>query len=185
VVSLEDIKAASGAVYTAAFVTPCLHSQALSDAFAAPVYLKAECLQNTGSFKVRGAAARIALLSPAEQARGVVTASAGNHAQGVAVAARANGVKATVVMPVNAALAKVQATRAYGADVVLHGQSFDEAQARRLRLRRAGQGDGGVRRRGGHRRAGQCRLEIATQCPEAELVLVPVGAAADRGRRRH
>ncbi len=176
-VSLEDIRAATDAVYSVAFRTPCLRSQALTDAFEAAIYLKAECLQYTGSFKVRGAAARIARLSAAEAAGGVVTASAGNHAQGVAVAARAHGIAATVVMPRNAALAKVQAARAYGATVVLHGDSFDDAQARALEIagdeRRvmvpafddeaiiAGQGSLG--------------LELAEQCPEAALVLVPVG----------
>jgi threonine dehydratase len=177
VIALADIRAVSGAVYRVAQVTPCLHSHALSEDFGAAVYLKAECLQRTGSFKVRGAAARISRLSAEELARGVVTASAGNHAQGVAIAARQAGIAATVVMPVNAALAKVQATRAYGATVLLHGDDFAEASAEAARLARdhgltmvpafddeaviAGQGTVG--------------LEIAEQCPQAALALVPVG----------
>jgi threonine dehydratase len=174
---LAEVRAVSAAVYRVAQVTPCLHSHALSESFGAPVHLKAECLQRTGSFKVRGAAARISRLSAAERARGVVTASAGNHAQGVAVAARQAGVAAKVVMPVNAALAKVQATRAYGAEVVLHGADFAEASAKADELAReqgltmvsafdddaviAGQGTVGI--------------EVAEQCPDAGLALVPVG----------
>jgi threonine dehydratase len=177
VVGLEDIRAAAEAVYRAATVTPCLHSHALSQQFGAQIYLKAECLQHTGSFKVRGAAARIARLTADERIRGVVTASAGNHAQGVAVGARAAGVSATVVMPRNATLAKVQATRAFGATVLLEGDDFGEATAKALEIALtegrvmvpafddeaiiAGQGTVG--------------LELARQCPEAELVLVPVG----------
>lgn len=176
-VTLEDVKTAAAAVYGVAFKTPCLRSPGLSQAFGAPLRLKAECLQNTGSFKIRGAAARIARLAEDEKSRGVVTASAGNHAQGVAVAARAAGVSATVVMPKNAVLAKVQATRSQGATVILHGEGFGEAQVKAgeiaERERRvlvpafddeaiiAGQGTLG--------------LEVAEQCPEAELVLVPVG----------
>jgi threonine dehydratase len=186
VIALADIRAVSGAVYRVAQVTPCLHSHALSEDFGAAVYLKAECLQRTGSFKVRGAAARISRLSAEELARGVVTASAGNHAQGVAIAARQAGIAATVVMPVNAALAKVQATRAYGATVLLHGDDFAEASAEAARLARdhgltmvpafddeaviAGQGTVG--------------LEIAEQCPQAALALVPRGRRGAHLRRR-
>jgi threonine dehydratase len=175
--TIDDVRAATGAVYAVAATTPCLHSLSLSARFGAPVYLKAECLQHTGSFKVRGAANRIAKLTPEERRRGVVTASAGNHAQGVAIAARAAGVSAKVVMPRNATLAKLQATRGYGAEVLLDGEDFAGAEAAAMEIaateRRvmvpafddeavvAGQGSVG--------------LELAEQCGAAELVLVPVG----------
>ena len=107
--------------------TPVLHSRVLSETVAGPVFLKCENLQRTGSFKVRGAYFRIARLSDAERARGVVAASAGNHAQGVAFAAGRLGCAATVVMPAGAPLPKVQATRGYGADVILHGTCVEDA----------------------------------------------------------
>ncbi len=150
---------------------------ALSELVGGPVYLKCENLQRGGSFKVRGAYLRIARLSPAERARGVVAASAGNHAQGVALAAAALGTKATVVMPAAAPLPKVAATRSYGADVVLHGAAVEDALALARELAEetgsifihpfdhpdviAGQGTIG--------------LEIAEQCPEVRTIAVPVG----------
>jgi threonine dehydratase len=176
-VSLEDIQQAQDAVYGVAVRTPLLRSVGLSERFGADVWLKAECLQYTGSFKIRGAANKLASLTAAERARGVVAASAGNHAQGVAVAARQLGVKATVLMPEHATLAKVQATRAYGAEVILDGDDFAAAMVRAQTLAKerdlvfipayddeqviAGQGTIG--------------LEIADECPEAGLVVVPVG----------
>ena len=157
--------------------TPLLESNALSALAAGPVYLKCENLQRGGSFKVRGAYVRIARLSDAERARGVVAASAGNHAQGVALAAAALGTRATVVMPANAPLPKVAATRSYGADVVLHGAAVEDALAMARDLAKetgsifihpfdhadviAGQGTIG--------------LEIAEQCPEVRTIVVPVG----------
>ncbi len=93
----------------------------------AQVYLKSECLQKTGSFKVRGAYAKIATLSPEEKRKGVIAASAGNHAQGVAFASALEKIPCTIVMPVTASPAKVAATRAYGANVVLHGTIYDES----------------------------------------------------------
>ena len=157
--------------------TPLLESMALSELAGGPVYLKCENLQRGGSFKVRGAYLRIARLSPAERARGVVAASAGNHAQGVALAAAALGTKATVVMPAAAPLPKVAATRSYGADVVLHGAAVEDALALARELAEetgsifihpfdhpdviAGQGTIG--------------LEIAEQCPEVRTIAVPVG----------
>src|SRR6202451_155683 len=98
-----------------------MHSRVLSETVAGPVFLKCENLQRTGSFKVRGAYNRIARLTDAERARGVVAASAGNHAQGVAFAAGLLGCTATVVMPQGAPLPKVEATRGYGAQVMLAG----------------------------------------------------------------
>ncbi len=142
-----------------------------------PVYLKCENLQRGGSFKVRGAYLRIARLTDAERARGVVAASAGNHAQGVALAAAALGARSTVVMPAGAPLPKVAATRSYGADVVLHGATVEDALALAQELAAAngsifihpfdhpdviaGQGTIG--------------LEIAEQCPEVRTIGVPVG----------
>ena len=93
------------------------------------VYLKTEDLQNTGSFKVRGAYIKIASLSDEERACGVIASSAGNHAQGVALAAKAFGIPATIVMPAGAPLSKVMATRELGAKVVLHGAVYDDAYA--------------------------------------------------------
>ena len=176
-ISLSDIEAAGANVYQVAHKTPLLVSSRLSERFGREVYLKAESLQYTGSFKVRGAANRLAALTADEQRRGVIAASAGNHAQGVAVAARRLGIKATVVMPRQATLAKVQATRRYGATVVLEGESFAAAMDRAQSLAQehglifipafdderviAGQGTLG--------------LELLEDCPEADEVIVPVG----------
>ena len=157
--------------------TPLLESSALAALLGGPVYLKCENLQRGGSFKVRGAYLRIARLTAGERARGVVAASAGNHAQGVALAAAALGARATVVMPVAAPLPKVMATRSYGAEVVLHGASVEDALARARELAEetgsvfihpfdhpdviAGQGTIG--------------LEIAEQCPQVRTIAVPAG----------
>jgi len=157
--------------------TPLLESSALSVLVGGPVYLKCENLQRGGSFKVRGAYVRIARLTAAERARGVVAASAGNHAQGVALAAGALGAAATVVMPAAAPLPKIAATRSYGAEVVLHGATVEDALARAQELAAAsgsifihpfdhpdviaGQGTIG--------------LELAEQCPQVRTIAVPVG----------
>jgi len=154
-----------------------MHSRVLSELAGGPVFLKAENLQRTGSFKVRGGYVRIARLSDAERARGVVAASAGNHAQGVAFAAGLLGCAATVVMPAGAPLPKVLATRGYGAEVVLHGSSVEDAVAEALAIAErtgavfihpydhpdvvAGQGTVG--------------FEIIEQCPQVRTVVVPVG----------
>ena len=126
-VSPDDVTAARKLIHDVISDTPVLHSRVLSETVAGPVFLKCENLQRTGSFKVRGAYFRIARLSDAERARGVVAASAGNHAQGVAFAAGRLGCAATVVMPAGAPLPKVQATRGYGADVILHGTCVEDA----------------------------------------------------------
>lgn len=141
------------------------------------VFLKTEDLQNTGSFKVRGAYIKIASLSNEERAAGVIASSAGNHAQGVALAARSFGIPATIVMPEGAPLAKVKATRELGANVVLHGSVYDDAytEARRLQQETgatfihpfddpmviAGQGTIG--------------LEIMDEMPDTDTIVVPVG----------
>jgi threonine dehydratase len=176
-VSIDDVVAAAAVLQPAVRRTLLLPSRALSELIGGPVYLKCENLQRTGSFKVRGAYLRIARLSPAERACGVVAASAGNHAQGVALAAAALGAKATVVMPQGAPLPKIDATRGYGADVILHGLTVEAALIRARELAAetgavfihpfehpdviAGQGTVG--------------LEIAEQCPEARTIAVPVG----------
>ena len=176
-VRIDDVVDAAGVLHGTIRQTLMLPSRALSELVGGPVYLKCENLQRTGSFKVRGAYLRIARLTSAERARGVVAASAGNHAQGVALAASALGAKATVVMPVGAPLPKVVATRSYGADVILHGLSVEDALARARELAEetgsifihpfehpdviAGQGTVG--------------LEIAEQCPQVRTIAIPVG----------
>jgi threonine dehydratase len=125
-VGVREIRAAGELLRDVAVSTPLLHSRYLSEMVGGPVYLKCENLQRTGSFKIRGAYVRIARLSEAERARGVVAASAGNHAQGVAHAASLLGCKATVFMPEGAPLPKVAATKAYGADVLFPGPTVDD-----------------------------------------------------------
>jgi threonine dehydratase len=143
----------------------------------ADVHLKLETFQRTGSFKIRGATNRIATLTPAEQEAGVVTASAGNHAQGVALAATRMGVDSTVVMPETAPVSKVQATRNYGAEVVLHGDDYSEAADHAHELEREGGrtyvhafDDPAVM-------AGQgtLGLEIYEDLPEVETVVCSIG----------
>ncbi|WP_018653062.1 threonine ammonia-lyase [Actinomadura flavalba] len=121
IVSLEDVRTAQELLDDVVIRTPLLYNRALSEMIGGPVYLKCENLQRTGSFKIRGAYLRIARLSDAERARGVVAASAGNHAQGVALAASMLGAGATVFMPEGAPLPKVAATRGYGAEVRFPG----------------------------------------------------------------
>src|SRR5215471_14341672 len=116
-VSPADVAAARDALQGVTALTPLLHSRVLSDRLGGPVFLKCENLQRTGSFKPRGAYLRISRLTADERERGVVAASAGNHAQGVAFAAALLGAKATVVMPAGAPLPKIEATQAYGAQV--------------------------------------------------------------------
>ena len=178
-VTIDDVVDAAAVLRGSGTIrqTLLVQSRALSQLVGGPVFLKCENLQRTGSFKVRGAYLRISRLTPQERARGVVAASAGNHAQGVALAAAMLGARSTVVMPLGAALPKIDATRSYGADVVLHGVSVEQALVRARELAAetgsiflhpfehpdviAGQGTVG--------------LEIAEQCPEASTILVPVG----------
>ena len=152
-------------------------SRYLSDILGSPVLLKCENLQRTGSYKIRGAYNRLSLLTDEEKARGVVAASAGNHAQGVAYAARELGIKATIFMPVGVPLPKLQATKDYGADVVLRGHTVDEPLRAAAEFARttgavfihpfdhediiAGQGTLG--------------LEIYEQQPDVDTVVVPIG----------
>ncbi len=127
--TLVEIQEARARLAGVARETPVISSETLGRLSGRPVWLKAENLQRTGSFKIRGAYNRILLLTDAERAAGVVTASAGNHGQAVAWAAREAGVHATVFMPEDAPTAKIEATKSYGAEVVLAGHGFDEAVA--------------------------------------------------------
>ena len=177
VATADDVVAAREILREVISPTPVLYSRVLTELVGGPVYLKAENLQRTGSFKVRGGYVRIARLGDADRARGVVAASAGNHAQGVALAASMLETSATVVMPERAPLPKVQATKAYGADVTLHGNSVEDAVEEALAVAErtgaifihpfnhpdvvAGQGTVG--------------FEIIEQCPQVKTILVPVG----------
>src|ERR1700740_626935 len=114
--------------------SPCPFSPSISEASGQPVYLKLENLQRTGSFKERGALNKLLTLSTHDKQRGVIAASAGNHAQGVAFHAKNNGIAAKIVMPVMTPLVKVNATKGYGAQVVLHGDGYDEAYEEACRL---------------------------------------------------
>ncbi|MEV4164330.1 threonine ammonia-lyase [Nonomuraea dietziae] len=129
-VTLDDVVAARELLAGVVVPTPVLRSRILSEIVGGPVHLKCENLQRAGSFKVRGAYVRIAKLTDDDRRRGVVAASAGNHAQGVALASGLVGTRATVYMPEAAPLPKVEATQAYGAEVVLGGESVDVALAR-------------------------------------------------------
>ncbi|TFC80084.1 threonine ammonia-lyase [Cryobacterium sp. TMS1-20-1] len=175
--TLAEFEAARAVVARVADVTPMESSRYLADVLGSPVYLKCENLQRTGSYKIRGAYNRLSKLTEAEKARGVVAASAGNHAQGVAFAARELGIKATIFMPVGVALPKLSATRDYGAEVILRGTTVSEpllAAAEYARETGAilippfdhadvvtGQGTLG--------------LEILDQVPDLETVIVPIG----------
>ncbi len=197
--TLAEVESARSIVRRVAEVTPMETSRYLAEVLGAPVLLKCENLQRTGSYKIRGAYHRISQLSDEEKARGVVAASAGNHAQGVAFAARELGIRATIFMPIGVALPKLQATRSYGAEVVLRGHTVSEplAAAQEFAERTgavyippfdhadviAGQGTLG--------------LELLEQAPELQTVIVPIGGgglisgvasvlkrtAAEQGRR--
>ncbi|MFG2650194.1 threonine ammonia-lyase [Streptomyces sp. NPDC048436] len=176
-VTLDDVRGAQKMLSGVSRVTAMEGSRHLSQLVGSPVHLKCENLQRTGSFKLRGAYVRIAGLLPEERAAGVVAASAGNHAQGVALASSLLGVRSTVFMPVGAPLPKVAATRDYGADVRMHGQVVDETLAAAQEHAHetgavfihpfdhpdiiAGQGTVG--------------LEILEQCPELRTLVLGVG----------
>jgi threonine dehydratase len=176
-ITLADILAARGRIASSVYYTPCTRSEMLSRMSGQSVFLKLENLQMTGSFKERGALNKIATLTPEQGARGVVAASAGNHAQGVAYHATQRGIRSVIVMPLTTPLVKVTATRNFGAEVVLHGGNYDEActEASRLceaegmtfihpfddPLVMAGQGTIG--------------LELLEQVDGLEAVVVPIG----------
>lgn len=173
----DDIVAAKQRLAGHLAVTPCTRSGSFGDLLEGQAWFKFENLQRTGSFKERGALNRILELTPNERERGVIAASAGNHAQGVAYHSGRLSVPATIVMPERSPLIKVTNTRGHGARVVLHGRNYDEAMEEALRIRDeeqltlvhpfddpaiiAGQGTVG--------------LEILEQCPEADVVIVAVG----------
>lgn len=176
-VSLKSIREAQKNLNDIAVRTPLDHSTTFSRQIEGEVYLKLENLQLTGSFKLRGAYNKIESLSRDEKARGVIAASAGNHAQGVALGANHAGIGATIVMPKGAPISKVQATRSYGANVILHGANYDEAyqRAKEIQVEEgstfihafddpaviAGQGTIG--------------LEILSELPEVDYIFAPIG----------
>jgi threonine dehydratase len=175
--ALERIRAAARVVAAHVRRTPNVYSYTFSESAGCDVYLKLENLQRTGSFKMRGALNKIESLSPAERARGLVAASAGNHAQGVALAAKLAGSRATIVMPESTPLVKIQRTESYGAEVVLSGATYDDAQekAREIASERGatlvhpfddpsiifGQGTVG--------------LEVLEELDDLDTIVVPVG----------
>ena len=132
--SLEKFEEASEIVKKVTQETKLIYSEYFSERYGNKIYFKPENMQRTGAYKVRGAYYKISQLTPEERSRGLITASAGNHAQGVAYAAKLAGVKATVVMPVSTPLIKVNRTKSYGAEVVLYGNVFDEACAHAYEL---------------------------------------------------
>lgn len=176
-VTLQDIQNAQQTIQNFINLTPCDYSRSCSKLMGTDIFFKLENNQRTGSFKIRGASNKIASLSEAERAMGVIACSAGNHAQGVALSASLNNTKSIIVMPETAPLSKIQATKGYGAEVILKGQMFDEARDHAVELAKekgyvfvhpyedekviAGQGTIG--------------LEIYQQIKDLDVVIVPVG----------
>jgi threonine dehydratase len=176
-VSLADVEAARALLDGVASTTPVEETRWLSEIAGGRVLLKCENLQRTGSFKIRGAYVRMARLTEKERANGVVAASAGNHAQGVALAARLLGIRATVFMPEGAPIPKERATRGYGAEVIFHGKYVEDALGA---ARRFAADTGAVLIHPFDHRdiiAGQgtCGLEILEQVPDVETIVVPTG----------
>lgn len=176
-VTLSDIQAALGRIRGSIYLSPCARSETFSQVTGNEVYLKLDNLQRTGAFKERGALNKLLSLSSDERARGVIAASAGNHAQGVAYHAGRHGIRAQICMPLTTPLIKVSATKAYGAEVVLHGANYDDVYQEALKRSSeqgltlvhafdddaiiAGQGTLGV--------------ELLQQHPDIEAVVVPIG----------
>lgn len=176
-ISLEAIYQAKETLKQVACKTALVYNHFLSDMCGNKVYVKMENLQRTGSFKLRGAYNKIANLTDEEKERGVIASSAGNHAQGVAVAAGIYGIKCTIVMPKHVPLSKAAATRRYGAEIIFYGEVYDEAYEEAIRLQKetratfihpfddplviAGQGT--------------IALEILEELPDVEVVVVPIG----------
>lgn len=133
-ITLADVEAARERVRDAVYYTPCAFSHTLTELTGQQVHLKLENLQMTGAFKERGALNRISLLTPEQAQRGVIAASAGNHAQGVAYHATRRGIQSTIVMPEPTPMVKVNATRRFGANVILHGPNYDAAYAEARRI---------------------------------------------------
>lgn len=174
---LYDYIEAKERLATVTVKTKLIHSDVFSEESGNDVYIKPENLQITGSFKVRGAYNKIAKLTKEEKAKGVIAASAGNHAQGVALAAQRLGIKAVIVMPKHTPLIKVNATKKYGAEVVLHGEIYDDAYAKARELQEQEgytfvhpfddddviEGQGTI------------ALEVLDELPDADVLVVPVG----------
>ncbi|MBM3810601.1 MAG: threonine ammonia-lyase [Acidimicrobiia bacterium] len=176
-VTVQDIEQAQERIEGSIFISPCVKSQTLSHLTGNTIFLKLENLQMTGSFKERGAVNRLAGLTTEERSRGVIAASAGNHAQGVAYHAARKGIRAQIVMPLHTPLVKVAATQGFGAEVVLHGLNYDEAYVEAMRRKEAsgltfihafddelviaGQGTLG--------------LEILRQNPMIDALIAPIG----------
>ncbi|WP_202621048.1 threonine ammonia-lyase [Pseudoflavonifractor sp. 524-17] len=175
--TLNEFKAARSVLSGVILDTNLIYSPALSKSTGNQIYIKPENLQVTGAYKIRGAYYKISTLSEEERSRGLITASAGNHAQGVAYAAQASGVKATIVMPTTTPLVKVNNTKDYGAEVILDGETFDDAAALCTQLAQersltyvhpfndlaiaTGQGT--------------ISYEIFKDLPDVDIILVPIG----------
>ena len=176
-ITLNDIQSALGRIRNSIYLSPCARSETFSESTGNQVYLKLDNLQRTGSFKERGALNKLLSLSAEERAQGVIAASAGNHAQGVAYHAGKLGIRAQICMPLTTPLIKVSATRGYGADVVLHGANYDEACEEALRRGEAEHlafvhpFDDDVVIAG----QGTIGLELLEQHPDLEAVVVPIG----------
>jgi threonine dehydratase len=175
--SLAEIEAARRRIATGLVATPCAISPALSELVGMRIWVKRDDLQRTGAFKERGARNALLSLSPEERARGVVAASAGNHALGLAYHGRGLGIPVTVVVPVTAPDVKKDRCRTLGANVVVHGRSFDESQAHALSLANATGATvvhpfDDLRVIAGQ---GTMALEILEQAPELDTLVVPVG----------
>jgi threonine dehydratase len=176
-VSLQDVQAALGRIRDRIYLSPCARSETLSRLTGTVAHLKLENLQMTGAYKERGALNKLLLMPAADRDRGLIAASAGNHAQAVAFHAGRLGVKATIVMPEATPIMKVANTRAHGARVVLHGANYDEAYAEARRL------EGAEKLTFVHpfddpeviAGQGTIALEILEQEPEADAIVVPIG----------
>jgi len=176
-IGIQDIQTAMGRIREAIRVSPCTYSEAFSALNKNEIFLKLDNQQRTGAFKERGALNKLLTLTPEERAQGVIAASAGNHAQGVAYHAGRHGIRALIYMPLPTPLIKVSATRAYGAEVILHGTNYDEAyeeaveqsQKHHLTLIHAFDDDAVI--------AGQgtLGLEILEQQPDIEAIVAPIG----------
>jgi len=176
-VSLQDIRDAAAAIAGAVVATPCLPSRTLSEITAAQVYLKFENHQFTASFKERGALTKLLSLTPDQRRRGVIAASAGNHAQGVAHHAKRLGIPAVIVMPRHTPAVKVEQTRAFGAEVVLAGELFDDAKAHAYELAQT-RGLTMVHPYDDERviaGQGTVALEMLQSYPELDALIVPIG----------
>ena len=178
--TLEQFKEARNVLQGVLRPTPLIHSPYLSKSCGNNVYLKPENMQVTGAYKIRGAYYKISTLTDEEKARGLVTASAGNHAQGVAYAAQASGVAATIVMPTTTPLVKVNNTKDYGANVVLHGEVFDDAAELAAQLAEE-QGLTYVHPFNDLTLAtgqGTIAYEIFQDLPDVDVILIPIGGLA-------